>query len=220
MNALTCLFRAGVATEAHNPLATFKLVEPLSYGPHKLAAMVASYDGEVLASATVIFIYAPAELGENVPVPVPLAIPPRGSRAAGQGGGRRVRRLVRSILQHSGLDCSKRAQLVDAPASDSVIVDVGSHDGHELAALAAVARKVIAFEANPAKAAQIQELLKKQAIWHKVVLHAAAAGNISGVVPLHIPLGEVGSEMDSIGSTFYYTETRNSINVSPPPPVL
>ena len=87
MNALTCLFRAGVATEAHNPLATFKLVEPLSYGPHKLAAMVERYDGEVLASATVIFRYAPAELGEKVPVPVPLAIPPRGSRAAGQGGG-------------------------------------------------------------------------------------------------------------------------------------
>jgi len=214
---------AGGATESPNPLATFKLGDPLSYGPHKLAAMVTSYDGEVLATATVIFIYSPAALGENVPVPSPLVLPPRGSMepgASGQerGGGKRTRRMVRSFLQHSGLDCSKRAQLVDIPARDGVIVDVGSHDGHELPSLAAAARKVIAFEATPAKAAKIQELLKEQGIWHKVVLYAAAAGNVSGNVPLHTPLGEGGSEMDSIGSTFYYTSKHNSITVSSPSP--
>jgi hypothetical protein len=214
---------AGGATESPNPLATFKLGDPLSYGPHKLAAMVTSYDGEVLATATVIFIYAPAELGKNVPVPSPLVLPQRGSMEPGASGqergfGKRTRRMVRSFLQHSGLDCTKRAQLVDIPKRDAVIVDVGSYDGHELRSLAAAARKVIAFEATPAKAAKIQELLKEQGIWHKVVLYAAAAGNVSGEVPLHTPLGEGGSEMDSIGSTFYYTSKRNSITVSPPSP--
>lgn len=212
----------GGATESPNPMATFKLEDPLSFGPHKLAAMVTSYDGEVLATASVIFIYAPAELGENVPMPSPLVLPPRVSMPCAskqeRGVRKRTRRMVRSFLQHSGLDCSKRAQLVDTPAQDAVIVDVGSYDGHELPSLAAAARKVIAFEATPAKAAKIQELLKEQGIWHKVVLYAAAAGNVSGEVLLHTPLGDGGSEMDSIGSTFYYTSQRNSITVSPPSP--
>jgi FkbM family methyltransferase len=210
------LLANGQATETERINASFHIEEGLSFGPHKLGAMVTTYDGDVLAIATVIFLYAPGELGQHVPVPTPVTLPrrvPHGAQEGSRGACKPNRRMVRALLQNSGIDCANRAQLVRGHGTDGVVIDVGSHDGHELNALSAVARKVIAFEATPHKAAAIEKLLKEQGIWHKVVLHAAAACNTSGELPLHVPHGEGGSEMDSLGSTFYYTGQQKTINV-------
>ena len=65
----------GIATETDRMNASFHMEESLAYGFHKLGAMVRDYDGEVLAIASVIFIYAPPELYHkflHVPLPVPV----------------------------------------------------------------------------------------------------------------------------------------------------
>lgn len=72
---------------------------------------------------------------------------------------------------------------------------------------------MIAFEATPSKAVRIEQRLREAGIWHKVVLHPIAASNSTGHAPLYIPDGDNGSEMDSVGSTFYYTRDQRTISV-------
>jgi hypothetical protein len=70
------LISDGSATQTEGINASFHMGKPGPgrYGPHKLGAMVTTYDGEVLAKATVIYIYAPPELGHDVPVPTPIKL--------------------------------------------------------------------------------------------------------------------------------------------------
>ena len=70
------LISDGSATQTEGINASFHIGKPGPgrYGPHKLGAMVTSYNGEVLAKATVIYIYAPPELGHDVPVPTPIKL--------------------------------------------------------------------------------------------------------------------------------------------------
>ena len=207
------LLMQGYATETDRINATFHMGGGLSAGPHKVGAIVSSYDNEVLSRATLIFIYAPHVLGPRPPVPTPVSILP----LLQPPGGRPLRRMVRALLQRTKINCGDRAALVlglgRPDLSAGVIIDVGSHDGRELVSLAAVARKVIAFEATPSKAVRIEQRLREAGIWHKVVLHPIAASNSTGHVPLHIPDGDNGSEMDSVGSTFYYTRDQRTISV-------
>jgi FkbM family methyltransferase len=211
------LLAQGLATETDRMNASFHMESSLAYGFHKLGAMVRDWDGEVLATATVIFIYAPPELGVRVPVPTPVnAVGQEGSTLSSSASRcKPSRRVVRGLLQKSGLSsCADRVKLIEGHGGDGgVIIDVGTHDGVELSSLAAVARKVVAIEANPHKARAIEARMKEQGLWHKVVLYSAAAGNETGSVGLHVPLGEAGSEMDSVGSTFFYTGNEKSIEV-------
>lgn len=202
------LLIAASSTESMSYNASFLLNEPLSVGPHKVAALVRSYDLEILARTSVIFFYVPhvaGSLPRLAPTPAFANLGQRCASQSGCGNPSPKRRLVLPTLQHSQIDCSNRARLLEGfGENNAVVVDIGTFDATEISKLADTAAKIYAFEATPSKAKRIEQELKDAGHWHKVVLFSAAASNVSGTAKLFTPDGAKGSEMDSLGTTFFY----------------